>query len=145
MTPGDAYVDPLIARGEELERLIPTSGTDAQVLLWKAELESLKAYARSRIAHLAAYPLASTAQEESAQYLAEQESRSAHERAAAIEKAAHDVWQVAKPLLWEAIKTGVTAGLAQAHIPAQLAPAVEVVRGAAEEAARVALADVTPR
>ena len=105
MTPGDAFIDPLIKRGEELERIRPAGGvlTEAEA----AELASIKAYAKTKLAHLAAYPLGTTSAEESAMDLAWEEKRSAEEREAAL----HAAWQVVKPVLWEAFKAGMAAAI----------------------------------
>jgi hypothetical protein len=102
MTPGDAWVDPLIKRGEELERIAPEVRTISQT----AELESLKAYARSRIAHLAAYPLAASSIEESVQDLADEEARSARER----EQCLADARKLIEPAV-DAALAALVAGL----------------------------------
>lgn len=76
MIPGDAFTDPLTKRGEQLER-----ERDTRILTEpeREELRSLKLLAHARIAHTREFPLADTAQQEEAQYLAEQQQRDCDE------------------------------------------------------------------
>ena len=75
VTPGDGFgVDPLIKRGELLER---TAALRPLTTGERDELESIKHYAQTRLKHLRLYPLANTSQEESAQDLAEEQARDA--------------------------------------------------------------------
>lgn len=74
MTPGDGFgVDPIIARGEQLERRPPETLTNHE----QDELQSIKLYALARLKHTSQFPLANTSQEESAQDLAEEQARDA--------------------------------------------------------------------
>lgn len=144
MTPGDAFVDPLIRRGEELERLMLRSdrpASDAEA----SELASLKVYAAGRIRHLAQFPLASTSQEESAQYLAQQEARSAHEREQAALAALRKFLALLEPVALAALQGALTRGVASLPVPVELRGVVTAVEAAAMDAARTAAADLTPR
>lgn len=142
MTPGDGFgVLPLIARGEELLRLAQADGiiTPAE----QAEHDSYVALAAALVKHTTQFPMASTAAEESAQYLAQQEARSARER----EEAALTVLRAAGRVLGQLglalLKAELAKGLEAAHLPASLTPLVQVVQTAAEGAAAQVVADVT--
>jgi hypothetical protein len=135
---GDEYVDPLIKRGEELKRIVERTPEE------ESELRSLQVYAAGRIRHLAQFPLANTSAEESAQYLAEQEARSAHEREAAALKFAEQAWQVLKPILLGLARDAIASGVKRLELPAPLAPVAAVVSGSVDEAVRAALDDVKP-
>lgn len=142
MTPGDDFVDPLIKRGEELERLIAAGLGDPALSVAQDELRSIKDIARARIAHTQQFPFASTSAEESAQYLAQQEARSAREREEAALKVLRTLGRLGGPLLLAMLKAELTKGLEAAHLPPALAPFVDVVREAAEGAAGKLLDDV---
>lgn len=143
MTPGDAYVDPLIKRGEDLEAMARAGldPTPAEI----AEHASIKAYARARIKHLREFPLAMTAQEESAQYRAEQEARSAREREAAVLAALRKFLSVLEPIALAALNGLIQRGVSEAtrQLPAEIQPVLRAVEAAAMDAAGQAVADVT--
>lgn len=141
MTPGDEYVDPLIRRGEELEAMARAGldPTPAEI----AEHASIKAYARARIKHLREFPLADTAQEESAQYRAEQEARSASEREAAFLKVLTAAGRVLGSVGLALLKAELTKATDSLDVPASLAPVLRAVEAAAMDAVGQAVADVT--
>ena len=71
-----ALADPLLRRGERLERERNTRLlTEAET----EELRSIKLLAHACLAHTREFPLADSAQEEEAQYLAEQRQRDCDE------------------------------------------------------------------
>lgn len=101
MTPGDAWVDPIIKRGEELLRLAQADGiiTPAE----QAEHDSYVEYARIRQKHLADFPLANTSQEESAEDLLEEQARDRDELLA-------KAWKLAEPAMEAAFATLLSGG-----------------------------------
>ena len=140
MTPGDEYVDPLIARGEELMAMERASKPMTQAEA--EELDSLQQYALAKLKHTSQFPLANTAQEESAQYLAAQEARSALEREVAVSKFLADAWEVLRPILLALAKDAIAAGVKRLDLPTFLAPVATVVSGSVDEAVRTTLDDV---
>lgn len=141
MTPGDEYVDPLIKRGEELER---HKNSGAFMLLEEEdELASIKAYARARLAHLSQFPLANSSQEESAQYLAQQEARSVREREEAFFTVLRTLGRLGGPLLLALLKAELTKGVDSLDLPPALRPFVDVMESAVGEAGAAVVKDVT--
>ena len=133
MTPGDAYVDPLIKRGEELMAMERASKPMTQAEA--EELDSLQQYALAKLKHTSQFPLANTAQEESAQYLAAQDE-------VAVSKFLADVWEVLRPILLALAKDAIAAGVKRLDLPTFLAPVATVVSGSVDEAVRTTLEDV---
>lgn len=147
MTPGDEHVDPLIKRGEELERRIAFSSgmpgrvgdlTEAE----QSELASIHVYAATKLRHTTQFPCASTAQEESAQYLAEQEARSAREREAAALRFVTQAWEALRPILLGLARDAITAGVKRLDLPPLLTPVSRVVEDGAQDAVATALDDL---
>ena len=107
--PGDEFVDPLTKRGEDLERMA-TAGLDLTPVEL-SELASLKIIAHAKIRHLAAFPLADTSQQESEQYRAQQEARSAHEREQWLLDVGRKLWAALGPPLLQFGESQVGAAL----------------------------------
>jgi hypothetical protein len=148
--PGDEYVDPLIRRGEDLEAM-RSAGLDLTPVEL-SELASLKIIAHAKIRHLQAFPLADTSQQESEQYRAQQEARSAHEREQWLLHAWQSLWAALGPLLLQFGESLVGAALVEVPhevlIPGlttlDFASVLAVVRSTVEQAASTVVADVKP-
>lgn len=96
---GSAWIDPLVAMAEKLDRIDPEDRTSDD----QRHLDTIREAIRLRQKHLADFPLATTSAEESAQDLADEEARSAAEREAAVMAAARELWQGVKPVLFGAV------------------------------------------
>ncbi len=83
--------------------------------------------------------------EDESDYLGALQSKDARERERVAMLYLRKALALLEPLAMALLKTALTNGVKLLDAPAPLAPLVEVVRGAAEESARVVLDDVTPR
>lgn len=109
--PGDGFgEDPIIARGEALERLIrleqrPSSAAEQN------ELDSIHLYAKAKQKHLSDFPLAASSIEESVQDLADEEARSAREREHFLAGIMAKAWEQLEPVIDSALAGAVQMAL----------------------------------
>ena len=82
--------------------------------------------------------------EDESDYLGALQSKDARERERVAMLYLRKALALLEPLAMALLKTALTNGVKLLDAPAPLAPLVEVVRGAAEDAARVVLDDVRP-